>query len=59
MREKYEELARLLNELGVYTSEDGDALFIDDDCSSYWVEETFNNEGPPKATWVVKGGSKS
>lgn len=52
MRRKYEVLANLLNEFGVYTSEDREALFMRDD-SSFYLEETFANEGEPKSTWRV------
>jgi hypothetical protein len=52
-RRKYEEVAQFLNERGVYTSEDGEALFLKGDASSYYLEEVGNNEGPPNPTWKV------
>lgn len=50
-RRKYEELAQYLNEHGVYTSEDGEALFMAD-ASSFYVEET-RPQGEPKSVWKV------
>ncbi len=50
-RRKYEDLARYLNEQGVYTSEDGEALFMTDD-SLYYIEET-RPPGESKSVWRV------
>lgn len=51
-RQKYEELAAFLNQHRVYTSEDGEALFMEDS-SSHYVEETFPTTGEPRSVWKV------
>lgn len=51
LRRKYEVLAQLLNDLGVYTSADGEALFMRDE-SWFYVEET-HEPGEPKSVWRV------
>lgn len=51
LRRKYEELAQYLNDRGVYTSEDGEALFMRDE-SWFYVEEV-HEPGEPKSTWRV------
>lgn len=50
-RRNYEELARFLNEHGVYTSEDGEALFMHDG-SSFYVEE-IHEPGELRSVWRV------
>ena len=49
LRRKYEALEKYLNDHDVYTSEDGEALFMDDD-SSFYLEEV-HEPGEPKSVW--------
>lgn len=51
LRRKYEALAQYLNDHGVFTSEDGEALFMPD-ATSLYVEET-HPQGELKSVWRV------
>lgn len=51
LRHKYEALAKYLNDHDVYTSEDGEALFMRDE-SWFYVEET-HEPGESKPVWRV------